>query len=51
MGHQHLGFAEADLRAEATAAGLDLLSYRALPVAPEALGPGLFVAVFGAAPR
>lgn len=45
MGHQHLGFSAASLRAHAEASGLMLTSYRPLPPATEALGPPLFVAV------
>ena len=47
LGHQHLGFAEADLRELAQEAGLGLASWRLLPPDPAAQGPGLFLAVFG----
>jgi len=47
MGHRHLGFSEDLLQAVGAKAGLTLQRYHPLPVAPDALGPGLFVAVFG----
>jgi ArsR family transcriptional regulator len=47
MGHQHLGFSEADVRAHAEQAGLRVLSWRVLPPDSAAQGPALFVAVLG----
>lgn len=44
MGHEHLGFGEADMRALAAAAKLSLSLYRPLRPAIESKGPGLFVA-------
>jgi DNA-binding transcriptional ArsR family regulator/2-polyprenyl-3-methyl-5-hydroxy-6-metoxy-1,4-benzoquinol methylase len=44
MGHEHLGFAEDDMRALASAAKLTLSLYRPLRPAIESKGPGLFVA-------
>ena len=49
MGHEHLGFSEADLRALASAAKLSLALYRPLRPAIESKGPGLFVARFARA--
>ncbi len=48
MGHQHLGFSEAALRAHATNAGLCGARYHPLPPATDAQGPPLFVATFRA---
>lgn len=45
MGHQHLGFTEADTGALAAAAGLSLRGWRVLPADPAAQGPALFLAV------
>jgi hypothetical protein len=45
MGHRHLGFDERTLAGWASEAGLRLTSSRALPPAPEAQGPPLFLAV------
>ncbi|MEC7948741.1 MAG: metalloregulator ArsR/SmtB family transcription factor [Myxococcota bacterium] len=45
MGHEHLGFEQAVLARTAAAAGLQVASWRPLPVAPDALAPPLFVAV------
>lgn len=44
MGHRHLGFERGPLEALAREAGLELRRFRALPPAPEAQGPPLFVA-------
>ena len=49
MGHRHLGFSEAALGARCAEVGLTLSRYRPLPISPQALGPGLFVAVIAAA--
>lgn len=46
MGHLHLGFGEADVRAWASAAGMQTRTWRVLPPAAEATGPALFLAVF-----
>ncbi len=45
MGHKHLGFTQESIEEWAQAAGLILRSHRVLPVAGEALGPPLFLAV------
>lgn len=45
MGHRHLGFDERTLAGFAAGGGLRLTSQRALPPAPEAQGPPLFLAV------
>ncbi|MDP2314083.1 MAG: metalloregulator ArsR/SmtB family transcription factor [Pseudomonadota bacterium] len=45
MGHQHLGFSEATVRALAGDAGLAVRAWRVLPPDPAAQGPALFVAV------
>ena len=42
MGHQWLGFAEADLRGWLTEAGFDAIRFVALPADPAAKGPALF---------
>lgn len=47
MGHRHLGFSEGAVSRLMGSAGLKLRSYRELPVAGEAKGPGLFAAVGG----
>ncbi|MFH1463087.1 MAG: metalloregulator ArsR/SmtB family transcription factor [Pseudomonadota bacterium] len=47
MGHRHLGFSEEGLGAVARAAGLVPRSWHRLAPDPAALGPGLFLAVFG----
>jgi len=44
MGHQHLGFARAELLQHFDAAGFGDVTYRELPCEPDARGPGLFVA-------
>ncbi len=44
MGHQHLGFAEDEVRGWAEACGLTLTSYRRLRPDPEGRGPALFAA-------
>ncbi len=44
MGHRHLGFGEADVRAWADDAGLGDVRYRRLRPDTDAKGPGLFVA-------
>jgi SAM-dependent methyltransferase len=44
MGHQHLGFSEADLSAAAKAAGFASVRYRRLRAATDRKGPGLFAA-------
>ncbi len=49
MGHVHLGFSRARLAGLAQAAGLTLSNYYLLPPAPEAQGPGLFIATFDVA--
>lgn len=49
MGHQHLGFSSASIAEWAGEAGLRLLSFQALPVDPQALGPGLWVGRLGLA--
>ena len=49
MGHRHLGFSEEALDTLCSGVGLSLSRYRALPISPQALGPGLFVAVIAAA--
>ncbi|MBW1880664.1 MAG: metalloregulator ArsR/SmtB family transcription factor [Deltaproteobacteria bacterium] len=48
MGHQHLGFSEATVAAQSSAAGLALTSWRLLPPSPDAQGPPLFIAVLTA---
>lgn len=48
MGHRHPGFSAQAVAAWCEEAGLRLSRYRALPVSPAALGPGLFVAVITA---
>jgi hypothetical protein len=40
MGHQHLGFSEADLSAAAKAAGFASVRYRRLRAATDPQGPG-----------
>lgn len=45
MGHQHLGFAEGEIRGLGEDAGLTLRTWRVLPPDPAAHGPALFVAV------
>lgn len=45
MGHRHLGFSEAQLRAHAKTAGLSLRSFTALPADTQRKGPRLFAAV------
>ncbi len=47
MGHRHLGFSLDAVRGFASACGMRLLSWRAIPADPAALGPSLFVAVVG----
>ncbi len=44
LGHQWLGFSEAQMTSWLTAAGFTDIRLHALPSAPEAKGPGLFVA-------
>lgn len=44
MGHQHLGFSEADVAAAAKAAGFASVRYRRLRAATDRKGPGLFAA-------
>lgn len=44
MGHQHLGFSRDDIESRFASAGLVPMSFRELPVDPDARGPGLFVA-------
>jgi len=44
MGHQHLGFSREDIESRFELAGLEPMSFRELPVDPDARGPGLFVA-------
>jgi len=44
MGHQHLGFSRDDIESRFAIAGLEPMSFRQLPVDPDARGPGLFVA-------
>jgi ubiquinone/menaquinone biosynthesis C-methylase UbiE len=44
LGHQWLGFSPAQLEAWMREAGLDAVRVSALPAAPDAKGPGLFVA-------
>jgi SAM-dependent methyltransferase len=44
LGHQWLGFGEAQMRTWLEAAGFTAIRIRPLPAAPEAKGPGLFVA-------
>ena len=46
MGHQHLGFSQANFERHAASAGLTLDRFQPLPEAPEALGPRLVVARF-----
>jgi len=46
MGHQHLGFNEADARAWARSAGLALRRWRVLRADPQAKGPAIFAALF-----
>lgn len=46
MGHRHLGFTEADLRAHARATGLSLARYVRLRPDTQGKGPGLFSALF-----
>lgn len=48
MGHQHLGFGEAELAGWAEAAGLSCDRHHPLPPVTEAQGPPLFVATFSA---
>lgn len=50
MGHQHLGFGEAQLAEWAAAAGLRCTRHHPLPPAMNAQGPPLFVATFEPAP-
>ncbi len=45
MGHKHLGFTSEAIGEWAQASGLHLRSHRVLPVAEQALGPPLFLAV------
>jgi len=45
MGHRHLGFSEAQLKAHAKAAGLALRMFAALPADTQRKGPRLFAAV------
>lgn len=51
MGHRHLGFDEGELRRWAELAGLGVASFRALPPAPDAQGPPLFLAALRAGGR
>jgi ubiquinone/menaquinone biosynthesis C-methylase UbiE/DNA-binding transcriptional ArsR family regulator len=44
LGHQWLGFGEAQMTSWLTTAGFTDIRFHALPSAPEAKGPGLFVA-------
>ncbi|MBS0188150.1 MAG: metalloregulator ArsR/SmtB family transcription factor [Planctomycetes bacterium] len=44
MGHQHLGFSREDMESRFEAAGLEPMTFRELPIDPDARGPGLFVA-------
>ncbi len=46
MGHVHLGFSRDDLTGLAREAGLSLTRHYLLPPAPQAQGPGLFIAAF-----
>lgn len=46
MGHQHLGFAQADLQAMAKDAGMRLARYTRLRPDTDSKGPGLFAALF-----
>lgn len=48
MGHQHLGFSEADLSGLSAAAGFDGIRYRRLRAATDRKGPGLFAAALRA---
>ncbi len=48
MGHRYLGFSREDLADLAGTAGLRELGWRRLPPDPQAQGPGLFLAVYGA---
>lgn len=50
MGHQHLGFSRENMESRFEAAGLEPMSFRELPVDPDARGPGLFVATARVAP-
>ncbi|MBL8874408.1 MAG: metalloregulator ArsR/SmtB family transcription factor [Phycisphaerae bacterium] len=49
MGHQHLGFSREDVESRFELAGLVPMTFRELPVDPDARGPGLFVATARAA--
>ncbi|MBX3389307.1 MAG: metalloregulator ArsR/SmtB family transcription factor [Phycisphaeraceae bacterium] len=51
MGHQHLGFSREDIESRFALAGLQPMSFRELPVDPDARGPGLFVATARAGVR
>jgi len=51
MGHLHMGFSPEDLSQFARAAGVQLARHRKLPPEPKTAGPGLFSALFRAAPR
>ncbi len=44
MGHQHLGFSRDQVESLFDQAGLEPMSFRELPIDPDARGPGLFVA-------
>ena len=48
MGHWHLGFSASDMASLAERSGLELASYRELPLARDATGPALFVGVLQA---
>jgi SAM-dependent methyltransferase len=50
MGHQHLGFAEDELRGLATHAGFAHVDWWELPSHPDGKGPGLFAAALRIAP-
>lgn len=45
MGHKHLGFSREEINLHFASAGLEPMSFRELPVEPDARGPGLFVAM------
>lgn len=49
MGHRHLGFSEAQLKAHAKAAGLALRTFASLPADTQRKGPRLFAAVLARA--
>ncbi|MFZ4721880.1 MAG: ArsR/SmtB family transcription factor [Phycisphaerales bacterium] len=51
MGHLHMGFSRGELEQMARSAGVQLARHRELPPEPKTAGPGLFAALFRAAPR